>query len=104
MVPHEGLVLVAAGCGIGLAGSLLFSHFIRNLLFEVAGDPVTLGAASHLLAGIAPLACYLPARLAARVDRAVALRGDPEKLRPRFHSWVKIAVSQTFCCEAPFAH
>jgi predicted permease len=77
MVLHEGLVLVAAGCGIGLAGSLLFSRFIRSLLFEVGtGDPVTLGAVSLLLAGIALLACYIPAHLATRVDPAIALRCD----------------------------
>jgi putative ABC transport system permease protein len=77
MVLHEGLVLVAAGCGIGLAGSLLFSRFIHNLLFEVGpGDPATLSAVSLLLAGIALLACYIPARRATRVDPVIALRCD----------------------------
>jgi predicted permease len=77
MVLHEGLVLVAAGCGIGLAGSLLFSRSIRSLLFEVGpGDPVTLGAVSLLLAGITLLACYIPARRATRVDPVIALRCD----------------------------
>jgi predicted permease len=75
MVLHEGLVLVAAGCGIGLAGSLLFSRSIGSLLFEVGpGDPATLSAVSLLLAGIALLACYIPARRATRVDPVIALR------------------------------
>jgi ABC-type antimicrobial peptide transport system permease subunit len=77
MVLHEGLLLVAVGCGIGLAGSLLFSRSIRNLLFEVGpGDPATLCAVSLLLAGIALLACYIPARRATRVDPVIALRCD----------------------------
>ena len=77
MVLHEGLVLVAAGCGIGLAGSLLFSRSIRSLLFEVGpGDPATLSLVSLLLAGIALLACYIPARRATRVDPVIALRCD----------------------------
>jgi predicted permease len=77
MVLHEGLVLIAAGCGIGLAGSLLFSRSIRSLLFEVGpGDPATLSAVSLLLAGIALLACYIPARRATRVDPVIALRCD----------------------------
>ena len=77
MVLQEGLVLVAAGCGIGLAGSLLFSRSIRSLLFEVGpGDPATLGLVSLMLAGIALLACYIPARRATRVDPVIALRCD----------------------------
>ena len=77
MVLHEGLVLVAAGCGIGLAGSLLLSSFLRSLLFEVGpGDPATLSAVSLLLAGIALLACFIPARRATRVDPVIALRSD----------------------------
>jgi predicted permease len=77
MVLDEGFVLVAAGCGIGLAGSLLLSSFLRSLLFEVGpGDPATLSAVSLLLAGIALLACYIPARRATRVDPVIALRCD----------------------------
>jgi putative ABC transport system permease protein len=77
MVLHEGLVLVAAGCGMGLTGSLLFSRSIRSLLFEIGpGDPATFGTVSLLLAGIALLACYIPARRATRVDPVIALRCD----------------------------
>jgi predicted permease len=77
MVLNEGLVLAAAGCGIGLAGSLLLSRSIRSLLFEVGpGDPATFSAVLALLAAIALLACYVPARRATRVDPVIALRCD----------------------------
>lgn len=77
MILQEGILLVAAGVGVGLAGSLALSRSIRGLLFEVgAGDPITLGAVSLLLAGIASLACYVPARRATRVDPMIALRCD----------------------------
>jgi predicted permease len=77
MVLHEGIVLVAPGCGIGLTGSLLFSRSIRSLLFEVSpGDPATLSVVTLLLAGIALLACYIPARRATLVDPVIALRCD----------------------------
>jgi predicted permease len=77
MVLNEGLLLAAAGCGIGLAGSLVFSRSIRSLLFEVGpGDPATFSAVLVLLAAIALLACYIPARRATRVDPVIALRCD----------------------------
>jgi ABC-type antimicrobial peptide transport system permease subunit len=77
MVLNEGLLLAAAGCGIGLAGSLVFSRSIRSLLFEVGpGDPATFSAVLVLLAAIALLACYVPARRATRVDPVIALRCD----------------------------
>ena len=75
MVMREGVLLVGAGLGMGLAGSLALTRSIRGLLFEVGpGDPVTLSAVSLLLAGIALLACYVPARRATRVDPMLALR------------------------------
>ncbi|MFC5861739.1 ADOP family duplicated permease [Acidicapsa dinghuensis] len=77
MILHEGFLLVAMGCAIGLAGSLAFSRSIRSLLFEVGpGDPATLSAVSLLLAGIALLACYIPVRRATHVDPVIALRCD----------------------------
>ena len=77
MVVREGLLLVAAGCGIGLAGSMIFSRLIRSMLFEVRpSDPTTLSAVSLLLVGIALFACYIPARRATRIDPVIALRCD----------------------------
>jgi putative ABC transport system permease protein len=77
MIVREGFLLVGAGVGIGLAGSLALARSIRSLLFEVgSGDPITLGAVSLLLAGIALFACYIPARRATRIDPMLALRCD----------------------------
>jgi putative ABC transport system permease protein len=77
MILREGLLLVGAGVGIGLAGSLALARSIRTLLFEVGpGDPVTLSAVSLLLATIALFACYTPARRATRIDPMLALRCD----------------------------
>src|SRR5262249_45980481 len=77
MVFREGLLLVGAGVGMGLAGSLALTRSIRALLFEVGpGDPVTLGGVSLLLTGTALLACYVPAHRATRVDPMLALRCD----------------------------
>jgi putative ABC transport system permease protein len=75
MVMREGFLLVAIGTAAGLAGSLALTRFIRSLLFQVTpGDPLTLAAVSVLLALIALLACFLPARHATRVDPMTALR------------------------------
>jgi putative ABC transport system permease protein len=77
MILWEGFLLVGAGVGTGLAGSLALARSIRSLLFEVGpGDPITLSAVSLLLAGIALFACYIPARRATRIDPMVALRCD----------------------------
>lgn len=75
MVLHEGIQLVLIGCGIGLVGSLVFTRSIRSLLFEVRPeDPLTLVAVLLLLAAIALIACYIPARRATQVDPVIALR------------------------------
>lgn len=77
MILREGLLLAAVGLAIGFAGSLALSHSIRSLLFEVGpGDPITLSMVSLLLAGLALLACYIPARRATRIDPMLALRCD----------------------------
>jgi ABC-type antimicrobial peptide transport system permease subunit len=77
MILREGLLLVAAGVGTGLAGSLVLARSIRSLLFEIGpGDPMTLSAVALLLGGIALVACYIPARRATRIDPMLALRCD----------------------------
>jgi ABC-type antimicrobial peptide transport system permease subunit len=77
MILREGLILAGVGVAIGLTGSLALSRLIRSLLFEVGpGDPITLSVVSVLLACLALLACYIPARRATRIDPMAALRCD----------------------------
>jgi putative ABC transport system permease protein len=77
MITGQGLVLTAAGIGGGLVLFALLARFLKSFLFGVdPGDPVTLGAAALALVGISALASWIPARRAARVDPAGALRSE----------------------------
>jgi predicted permease len=77
MVVGEGLRLTAAGVVLGIAGSLLAGRLIATLLFGVTTvDPVTLAGVIGVLAIVAMLASWLPARRAARIDPLIAIRGD----------------------------
>jgi len=75
LVLRQGLILTAAGMGFGLGGVLFATRALRKLLYGVTpGDPLTLASVVVLLALVALLACYIPARRASRLDPAVALR------------------------------
>ncbi|MCI0387438.1 MAG: ABC transporter permease [Acidobacteria bacterium] len=75
MVVFQGLKLAVVGVAIGLLSSLLLTRLMGNMLYQVsATDPVTFTVIGLLLILIAVLACYVPARRAAKVDPMVALR------------------------------
>ena len=75
LVVGQGLKLVLVGLTIGLASAFGLTHLVASLLFGVtAKDPLTFVAVAVLLGLVALLACYLPARRAARVDPMEALR------------------------------
>jgi ABC-type antimicrobial peptide transport system permease subunit len=77
MVITRGLVEVALGLAIGLAGALAVTRVLRALLVQVSPtDPATFVAMSAFEVGVALLACWLPASRAARVDPIRALRHD----------------------------
>lgn len=74
---REGARLTAVGLVLGLGASLLVSRVLASFLFGVgATDPATYAGVAALLAAVALLACYLPARRAAHVDPMAALRSE----------------------------
>jgi ABC-type antimicrobial peptide transport system permease subunit len=77
LVAGQSMRLVAFGAVIGLAASLAGAGVLRNMLFGVcAVDPLAYGGVGILLAVVALLACYIPARRATRVDPMIALRAE----------------------------
>jgi predicted permease len=75
LVLKQGMVLAAGGAILGVTLALVLGRLIGTLLFGVSGrDPLTLGGVSLTLAIVALVACYIPARRAARVDPLIALR------------------------------
>jgi ABC-type antimicrobial peptide transport system permease subunit len=77
MVLRQGLMLTVVGIAGGLAVAFAMNRMLASLLFGVRpSDPATMGAVVALIAMVAFVACYLPARLATRVDPMIVLRED----------------------------
>ncbi|HKB64564.1 MAG TPA: ABC transporter permease [Pyrinomonadaceae bacterium] len=75
LIVSQGFKLVLVGLGLGLLGALCLTWVIGSLLFGVTTkDPLTFAAVAVLLAVVALLACYIPARRATRLDPLHALR------------------------------
>jgi putative ABC transport system permease protein len=75
LILRHGLGLTLVGLALGVGGALYLSRFLESQLFEVqARDPATFLAIPLVLAAVALLASWIPARRAAKVDPMVALR------------------------------
>ena len=77
MVLRRGMLLAGTGLVIGLPAAFVVARLVSGLIFGVEpNDAGTFAAVSLLLCGVALLACYIPARRAARVDPLIALRHE----------------------------
>jgi putative ABC transport system permease protein len=77
MILFQGLRLTLLGIGVGLVAALLLTRLMQQLLFGVQPhDPLIYAGLALLLAGVATLACLVPARRATRVDPLIALRSE----------------------------
>jgi ABC-type antimicrobial peptide transport system permease subunit len=77
MVLGDGAKLATIGIGIGTAGAMALTQFIRAFLYGVSpSDPLTFIAIALVLGAVATIASYVPARRAMKVDPNTALRGE----------------------------
>lgn len=75
MIVMQGFTMICIGIAIGLGSSFLLTRLLRNFIFGVSvTDPLTYSFVTLLLAIIALLACFIPARRATKVDPMLALR------------------------------
>lgn len=77
LVIGDGVSLLGLGLGLGIAGAFTLTRLLASTLYQVSPtDPATFVLVALLLASVALLACWLPARHATRVNPIVALRCD----------------------------
>jgi putative ABC transport system permease protein len=77
MVLGQGARLVGLGLLLGLAGSIAAGQALESMLYRTSAfDPLILAGVTLLFAAVAALACWLPARRAAKVDPMIALRAE----------------------------
>jgi predicted permease len=77
VVLGQGLAAIAVGLALGVAGSIAVLRLMRAFLFGVGPtDPATLGVVAGVIAIVALLACYLPARQATSVDPLIAFKTE----------------------------
>jgi ABC-type antimicrobial peptide transport system permease subunit len=75
LVVQQGMKLIASGMALGLAAAASLTWIVQGLLHGVGStDLLTFSSVAVILAGVALLACYLPARRASRTDPMEALR------------------------------
>ena len=75
LIVRQGMTLAVAGVALGLLAALALTRVLSSMLYEVRPtDPITFGSVGLLLTSVAFLACYFPARRAAKVDPMEALR------------------------------
>ena len=75
LVLAQGVTTILAGLAIGLGGALALTRMLHSLVFGLStSDPLTFAGVALVLAVVALLACFIPARRAAKVDPMVALR------------------------------
>ena len=75
LVVSQGMRIALPGIGLGLGAAFGLTRLMKGLLFGVSAlDPLTFGGIALLLIAVAVIACFVPARRAARVDPKTALR------------------------------
>ena len=75
LIVRQGIWLTAAGTALGLAGAAVTTRALSAVLYGIsATDVLTFAGVSLVLAGVALLASFIPARRASKVDPIVALR------------------------------